>query len=130
MAVQTYECLFLVDPNRASADPEGVQRDLNDLVTRNGGTIIDSRPWGDPKLAYPIKKFRKGTYYLMYFTGPGSMLTQFEADCRLAEFLLRHLIIKLHPHVAAEVVAHIRGEIPVGPGHANLREEPIGVAVE
>ncbi len=53
MAVNTYEILFLLDPNKFSADPDGGLKQVNGIVEHYGGQIVFTRPWGEPKLAYP-----------------------------------------------------------------------------
>ena len=55
MAANTYECLFLLDPNKASADWHGVMNRVNGIIERHGGRILVSRPWSEHKLAFPIK---------------------------------------------------------------------------
>lgn len=110
MAVNTYECLFLLDPNKASADWEAVMNGANGIIERHGGEIVDSRPWAEPKLAYPIKKFKKGNYLLTYFTVESTKVPDIEQDCRLNDAILRHMILRLHPQIAEEILAHLRGE--------------------
>ncbi len=55
MAVNTYEMLFLLDPNKFSSDPEAVTQNVNSVLTSQGGEVVFSRPWNESKLAYPIK---------------------------------------------------------------------------
>lgn len=110
MAVHTYECLFLLDPNKASTNWNAVSADVNGIIERNGGEIFDSRPWGEPKLAYPIEKFRKGVYMLTYFNCESTKIAAIEADSRLNESVLRLMILKLHPQIAEEIMAHLHGE--------------------
>lgn len=109
MAVHTYEVLFLLDPNKSSADWDGSLRHCNGIIEKAGGEIIDSRPWGEPKLAYPIGKFRKGTYLLAYFRSDPNAIAEMERQCRLSELIIRHLFLKLHPHVAEGILAHLSG---------------------
>lgn len=107
MAVNTYEILFLLDPNKFSSDPDGTTKVVNGLIEHYGGEILYSRPWGEPKLAYPIKNFKKGSYLLTYFKGDSKGIPQLEHDCRLNELILRHLVIRLHPKIADQVVEHL-----------------------
>lgn len=110
MAEHFYECLFLLDPNKASADWDAAMGRANGILERHGAQIAESRHWGDPKLAYPIKKFRKGSYLLTYFTSDAKNLPAMEADCRLEDLILRQMILKLHPQIADDIQAHLRGE--------------------
>ncbi len=106
MAAQTYEGLFLLDPNKASADWEGAAAQVNGVIERFGGQILHTRPWGDFKLAYPIRKFKKGVYLLSYFTIDSTQLHEVEREYRISEIVLRRMIIKLHTKVATEMLAH------------------------
>jgi small subunit ribosomal protein S6 len=122
VAVNTYECLFLLDPNKASADWEAVMASANGIIEKHGGEIVDSRPWGEPKLAYPIKKFKKGNYLLTYFNSESTKIPEMEKDCRLNEAILRHMILKLHPQIAEDILAHLRGEYQEEYEHEEERE--------
>lgn len=112
MAVNTYECLFLLDPNKASSDWEGVMGRVNGIVERNGGEILATRPWGEPKLCYVIKKFRKGSYLLTYFKSEPAAIAAMEREARLDDVILRHMVLKLHPHIAKEILAHFQDAQP------------------
>lgn len=122
MAEHTYECLFLLDSNKASSNWEGAIGQITGTITRHGGEIILARPWGEPKLAYPIKKFRKGSYLLTYFKSEAKKLSLMEHDFRLNDVILRHMTIKLHPNIATQILAHIRGEAA---GAAEPEKEPV-----
>lgn len=121
MAVNTYECLFLLDPNKSSANWDTAMSQANGIIERNGGEIVVSSPWGEPKLAYPVKKFKKGTYLLTYFKAEPSRLIAIERETRLTDLVLRHLIIKLHPAVAEQIIAHLNDPQPE-PAHAGEGE--------
>lgn len=119
MAVHVYECLFLLDPNKASADLDGIIQQLNGMITKAGGEIVDTRLWGEPKLAYPIDKFRKGTYVLSYFKSEAKNIVDMESQFRLNENILRQMVLKLHPHIAEGTLAHLQGgEQEVAPAAA------------
>ncbi|MBY0586937.1 30S ribosomal protein S6 [bacterium] len=109
MAVNTYEILFLLDPNKFSADPDGGLRQVNGIVEQYGGEIVFTRPWGEPKLAYPVKNFKKGAYVLTYFKADSLAIPKIEHDCRINEMILRHLVIRLHAKIADQVIQHVSG---------------------
>lgn len=113
MAIHTYECMFLLDPNKSSADWDGLTKQCNGIIERHGGEIVLTRPWGDTKLAYPVKKFRKGSYLLTYFKSEPSKLADMEHDFRMLDAILRHLVLKLHPRIAEEILAQLTGQAPM-----------------
>jgi small subunit ribosomal protein S6 len=110
VAVHTYEALFLLDANRASADWDGVSGQVNGLIAKNGGEILFTRPWEVQKLAYPINRSRKGVYLLTYFKIDSTKIPAIEADCRINEMIVRKMIIKLHPRIAEQMLSHYTGE--------------------
>lgn len=50
--------------------------------------------WGLKKLAYPIQKKTTGFYFLMEFTGEGSIISTLETQYRRDERIIRFLTFK------------------------------------
>jgi small subunit ribosomal protein S6 len=67
-----------------------------------------SRLWEERRLAYPIAGQRKGTYWLIYFRGPSSILTLLNRQWEIHEGILRHLVLKVHPHLVDAVLEHAK----------------------
>ena len=124
MAENTYEVLFLLEPNKFSADPEGSTANVNGMLEAHGGKVLFTRPWAEPKLAYPIKNFRKGSYLLTYFKAEPKAIAAIEHDVRLNDLVLRHMVIRLHPKIAEQIIAQLEGHSD-GPPRPRV-EEPIG----
>jgi small subunit ribosomal protein S6 len=99
MPVNTYETMLLLDPTKVSSDSEGVLKQLHALWERHEATILVSRPWDyNHKLAYPIRKFKKGAYHVIYYQQDSQKQRELDRDIKLQEGLvLRHLTIRLHP---------------------------------
>jgi|TARA_R110002072_G_scaffold39036_2_gene112570 small subunit ribosomal protein S6 len=116
--VNTYETLFILDSNHYARDPGGVAKQLEELIAENGGEVQVSRMWMEQKLAYPIDKHQKGTYYLIYFSMEGPNLTQLARAFALAEPVIRELTIKLDPRLVEPILANARGEHFTGPAGA------------
>src|SRR5205823_5441403 len=52
------------------------------------------RKWDERRLAYEIKKQKRGLYILAYFKAPGGSLSHIERDCNLSEKILRVLLLR------------------------------------
>ena len=113
MAISTYETLFILDSNHYTRDPVGVAKVINDLITEAGGNVQVSRVWMEQKLAYPIDKHQKGTYWLAYYEMEGDGLTKLARAFKLCEPVIRQLTIKLEPRLVEPILANARGETPV-----------------
>jgi small subunit ribosomal protein S6 len=109
MAVNTYECLLILDSNRYARDPHGVSGQFDRFVRNAGGEILVSRLWEERRLAFPISGHRKGTYWLTYFKVNSEQIAGIERECQLSESILRSLILKVNPRIAETLVSHAKG---------------------
>lgn len=113
--VKTYETLLILDSNHYARDPGGVSKQLEELVAGAGGEVLVSRMWMEQKLAYPIDKHTKGTYYLIYFSMDGPNLPKLARALTLNESVIRELTIRLDPRLVEPILANARGEHFTGP---------------
>ena len=123
MTVQLYETLFLLDSNKLAAEPDAVKGGLHALVERHGGRVEVGRPWDDRKLAYPIKKQKKGTYYIVYYRMESTKQAEFEQDLRLNENLLRHMTLMIDPKWAEAMLEVARNETGAAFALRGMQEE-------
>lgn len=110
MPVNSYECLFLLDPTKTASDMEGVKTSLNGTLEKYGAEILASRKWDDRKLAYPIKGHKKGVYHLTFFKADSKKVLEIDHDFRLNEVVLRHLISAIDPKWQEEMLAVARDD--------------------
>jgi small subunit ribosomal protein S6 len=89
----TYEAMFLVG-QAAAADLTAVVQHINEILQRGHAELIAMRKWDERRLAYEIKKQKRGLYILTYFKAPAGSLSHIERDCNLSEKLLRVLILR------------------------------------
>src|SRR5215831_8060722 len=88
-----YEAMFLIG-QAAAADLAGVIEHIKEVLSRGHAEIVAMRKWDERRLAYEIKKQKRGLYILCYFKAPGDQLAHIERDCNLSEKLLRVLILR------------------------------------
>ncbi len=88
-----YEAMFLIG-QAAAADLAGVIEHIKEILTRGHAELVAMRKWDERRLAYEIKKQKRGLYILAYFKAPGGQLSHIERDCNLSEKLLRVLILR------------------------------------
>lgn len=108
MAENVYEGMFILDSNRYARDGAGASRQVEQMIEAAGGRLLVSRLWEERRLAYPIKKHRKGAYWLTYFQIPPDRLTTLNRQSEISELVLRHLILKLDPRIVDTVISHVR----------------------
>ncbi len=105
MAVNLYEGMFLVDSGRGGSEFAEVVRHIAELLTRNGAQIRHIERWDERKLAYPIKKVKRGIYVLTYFAVDGSAIAEIKNMANLSEQILRLLILR------TEQVSPVQGQL-------------------
>ncbi len=105
MPVNSYECLFLLDPTKTAADMDGVKGQLHATMEKYGAEVLASRKWDDRKLAYPIGGQKKGVYHLAYFKADSLKMSEMDHDFRLNENILRHMISHIDPKWDEDMLA-------------------------
>ena len=90
----SYELVFILNADLSEDDFSRVLGKVNDLVTKLGGTISETIPWGKRKLAYPIKKQAEGSYVLEKVQIKQTALKELDANLKLSEDVLRYLFIR------------------------------------
>ena len=73
--------------------------------------------------AYPVDGHKKGTYLLTYFKTDGSTLKDIVADCHLSEYILRELILKVHPKLVDHLVTQAMTSTPTSEEEGAREEE-------
>ncbi|MCX2683136.1 30S ribosomal protein S6 [Campylobacter sp. MIT 21-1685] len=89
-----YEVLFIVKPTLTEEEVNAKLEFVKGVLSKNGGEIETVVPMGTRKLAYKIKKFERGVYFVFYFKAPPSFITELERVLRISEEILRFLIVK------------------------------------
>jgi len=90
-----YELVMIISPEVAEEQFEGTINSVSQFIIGKGGTISDIERWGKKKLAYPIRHFGEGSYVLTRFKLQPVHNKELEANLRISEDILRHLLIKL-----------------------------------
>jgi len=90
--IRLYECMWLVDANTGREDYAKVIVGLKEIVEKGGGTWINAEKWDERRLAYQIKKRKRGLYIINHFTAPTEAVTKIDRQARITELVLRHMI--------------------------------------
>lgn len=95
-----YEGMFLLDSARAAKDWEGTKALVDGVLERYGAKTILADRWDERKLAYSIKRQKRGMYYLVYFEAGGDAVSNVRRDLTLTDGVLR-LLVLAWPHDSA-----------------------------
>ena len=110
--MKLYEALFLLD---ADAKPEnGHEEYLHEMLKKHGATVASTDRWGERKLAYEIKRRKRGLYFLIHFNAPPEAIAEIRRTCHISELILRELIlVDEDGHIKAKADSLLGGSAPV-----------------
>ncbi|HIJ64909.1 MAG TPA: 30S ribosomal protein S6 [Candidatus Hydrogenedentes bacterium] len=91
--MRTYEALYIVRPDLDDETIQTVAKEVESLVTDNGGAIVRSEIWGKRRLAYVVEKFNEGCYVLLRFNSEPVFIARLESHFRLKESIIRFLVV-------------------------------------
>ena len=90
-----YELTLVISPEVAEEKFEATLDNVSRFISGKGGSVSNVERWGKKRLAYPIKHFVEGSYVLTRFKMKPAFGKELEANLRLAEEVLRHLLIRV-----------------------------------
>ena len=92
--LQDYEMVYILSPEVADEALEGKIEGISQFITGRNGVIESVEQWGKKKLAYPINQQLEGNYVLAKFKLSPARCKELEANLKISEEVLRHLLIK------------------------------------
>ena len=92
--LQDYELIYIIRPDAADEAIETRVNGISQFITGKEGVISETQKWGKRKLAYPIKHFLEGNYVLTRFQMSPARCKELEANLKISEEILRHLLVK------------------------------------
>ncbi|HOC20714.1 MAG TPA: 30S ribosomal protein S6 [Anaerolineae bacterium] len=102
MVTRSYELMFIVSPELPEENLEALLNRVQTYLHEAGATVLEFRNWGTRRLAYAIKGFREGRYYLTRFNMSTDAVKDFERRLLLLEGVLRELLILVEDVPASE----------------------------
>lgn len=91
-----YEILTILPAKFADNEIDAVAERVAKQLELSGAKIAKTENLGKLKLAYAIDHMRYGTYFLFYVEAAPEAMKKIDQDLRLADEVLRHMIVA-HP---------------------------------
>ena len=92
--MRKYELMFIVKPDLEETAIKSVANSMKEVVTSNGGKILEEKEMGQKDLAYEIKKYKTGYYFLFLIETENLETTkEFERIARINENIIRHIVV-------------------------------------
>jgi small subunit ribosomal protein S6 len=93
--LRDYELVLIISPEVDEEKFEATIDNVSRFITGKGGVVSDIERRGKRNLAYPIRHFAEGSYVLTRFKLGPTFGKELEANLRISEEVLRHLLIRL-----------------------------------
>ena len=93
--MRAYEFMFILDPTLDDAASLAVVERVEGIIQARGGEVVSLKPWERRRLAYAIDGHQEGLYMLCYFDAQPDVIDAIESRVRLAEGVIRFLILRI-----------------------------------
>lgn len=91
--MRKYEIMYIIRPNIEEEAKKTLIERFDNVITSNGGEIIESKDWGKRRLAYEINDFRDGFYHLIKLNSTPQAVEEFSRLAKINDDIIRHLVV-------------------------------------
>jgi small subunit ribosomal protein S6 len=92
--MRRYELMLVLRPDAPDERIAAIVDRTTRQIATDGGQIVKVAPWGRRRLAYPIERYREGSYHIIVFEAPPGTIAEIERTLLITEEVLRHLIVR------------------------------------
>lgn len=118
--MRRYELMLVLKPDAPDERASAVIDRTTRYVVASGGQIVKVAPWGRRRLAYPIERYREGSYHIVVFESPAEAIAELERSLQITEDVLRYLVTRAVKPVKARRDAAAAGEAEEAEADAGL----------
>ena len=90
-----YEIMFIVKSDMEESTINQTVDTLKKVLTDNGAKMIEEKKLGQKDLAYEIKKYKTGYYFLFIVEAETKAIDEINRIVGINESVLRHLVVKV-----------------------------------
>ena len=91
-----YEIMFIVRPDMEEAEIKNTAEEAKKVLTEKNATIVEEKAMGQRELAYEIKDFKSGFYYLVNLeANDDAAIAEFDRQAKNTSDIVRHLITRI-----------------------------------
>ncbi len=94
--MRNYEIMYIVRPTLSEAEVVQVIKTFEAILTNNGSKITGSKDIGQRELAYEIKNFNSGYYFVLEIEAQDDKaVKEFDRLALISQDVIRHLITRI-----------------------------------
>jgi small subunit ribosomal protein S6 len=91
--MRNYELMYIIRPDVEQETVQAVVEKFQGIIV-NGGEIVKHDIMGKRRLAYEINKHREGTYVLVKFNAPATVVAELERVLKISDEIIRHMVVR------------------------------------
>jgi small subunit ribosomal protein S6 len=92
--MRIYESLFIIRPSLSDEETGALIEKMRNVADKAGAQFIKAENLGKKKLAYEVRRERKGTYAYFYFKAPNQTVAELERAYRLEDHIIKFLTVQ------------------------------------
>jgi len=93
--MKQYEGMFILKPDLDKATIDKTLGQIQENITKSKGAIAETKEMGKNRLAYHLKKYKEGIYYLVNFSVIPDAIDAIKKNLSLNESILRMMIVEV-----------------------------------
>ena len=114
LKTKEYETIYILRSDVDTETAERVQGRVADAVERERGKLVRVEAWGRRKLAYPVRKQRRGVYVYLKYVGSGGLVAEVERNLKLQDAVVKFMTVQTSDEVDLAALAIDPEEIRLG----------------
>lgn len=97
--LREYETIYILRPDINDGDVSDVNTKVRGIIEGHGGVLLKIENWGKRRLAYTVKKQRKGTYVFWSYLAKAGLVDEVERNLRITDPVIRYYTVKIAENV-------------------------------
>lgn len=94
--MNNYEIMFILRPTLSEEEVKETVKTFSKVINDNGSKVTEEKSLGQKELAYEIKDFKSGYYYLFEVESKDDKaIKEFDRLALISKDIIRHLITKI-----------------------------------
>lgn len=95
LVLNPYESIIILKPTLSDEEVAESLEKIKGIIEEAGGEIVSSDNWGKKKLAYEVKKERRGIYVVQHFKAKSATIVVLEQHLRFSEAIIKYMTIRI-----------------------------------
>jgi len=93
--MRNYELMFVIKPTLEEEATMNVVSNMKTVLDGQKAKIVSEKNMGRRELAYEVKGFKNGYYYLITVEAKPEAVKEFDRVANINEDIIRHIVVKV-----------------------------------